>query len=63
MLGYGPDAFGDTAKRLYGLASRLPIGPADRYAVLSAPSAAERLMALGEALDSVTAMVEFQLSE
>jgi len=63
VLGYGPDGSGDTAKRLYGLASRLPIGPADRYAVLSAPSAAERLAALGEALDSVTAMVEFQLSE
>jgi Lon protease-like protein len=63
VLGYGQDASGDNAKRLYALASRLPIGPADRYAVLSAPSAAERLTALKEALDSVAAMVEFQLSE
>ena len=48
---------------LYTLASRLPIGPADRYAVLSAPSVADRLVALSEAVDSVAAMVEFQLSE
>jgi uncharacterized protein len=55
--------FDDTGKRLYALASRLPIGAADRYAVLSAPSAAERLTALSEAVESVAAMVEFQLSE
>jgi uncharacterized protein len=48
---------------LYALASRLPLGPADRYAVLSAPSPAERLAALNEAVDSVTAMIEFELSE
>jgi Lon protease-like protein len=54
---------GGAGQRLYALASRLPIGPADRYAVLSAPSAAQRLTALGEAVDSVAAMVEFQLSE
>jgi hypothetical protein len=45
------------------LASRIPIGTADRYAVLSAPSAADRLAALREAVDSVTEMVKFQLSE
>jgi uncharacterized protein len=53
----------DAAERLYALASRLPIGPADRYAVLSAPSAADRLAALREAVDAVTEMLEFQLSE
>jgi uncharacterized protein len=53
----------DTGKRLYALASRLPLGPADRYAVLSAPSPAARLTALNEAVDSVAAMIEFQLSE
>ncbi len=63
VLAYGPDASGDAGKRLYALASRLPIGPADRHAILAAPSAAERFAALGEAVDSVTAMVEFQLSE
>lgn len=59
----GPQPTGETGQQLYALASRLPIGPADRYAVLSAPSAAERLAALSEAVDSVTAMVEFQLSQ
>jgi Lon protease-like protein len=54
---------GDIGKRLYALASRLPLGPADRYAVLSAPSPAARLAALNEAVDSVAAMIEFQLSE
>jgi Lon protease-like protein len=63
VLGYGARGPRDVGERLYALASRLPIGPADRYAVLSAPSAAQRLAALGEAVDSVTAMVEFQLSE
>jgi Lon protease-like protein len=60
VLGYG-EAGPDEA--LYILASRLPIGTADRYAVLSAPSAADRLAALGEAIDAVAEMVEFQLSE
>ena len=53
----------DTGKRLFALASLLPLGPADRYAVLSAPSAAARLAALTEALDGVAAMIEFQLFE
>ncbi|BBU24582.1 LON peptidase substrate-binding domain-containing protein [Mycobacterium xenopi] len=63
VLGYRRQPAGDAGERLYALASRVPIGPADRYSVLSAPSAAERLAALGEAVDSVAAMVEFQLSE
>jgi uncharacterized protein len=50
-------------ERLYELASRIPIGPADRYSVLSAPSAADRLAALSEAVDSVAAVIEFQLSQ
>jgi uncharacterized protein len=53
----------DAGARLYALASRVPMGQADRYAVLAAPSAADRLTALGEAIDSVAAMIEFQLSE
>jgi uncharacterized protein len=48
---------------LYTLASRLPMGQADRYAVLAAPTVAARVGALSEAVDTVTAMVEFQLSE
>lgn len=53
----------DIGKRLYGLASRVPMGQADKYAVLSAPSVSARVAALSEAVDTVTAMVEFQLSE
>ena len=53
----------DPGLRLYVLASRVPIGAADRYSVLAASSAAERLVALSEAVDSVAAVVEFQLSE
>ena len=48
---------------LYALASRVPMGQADRYAVLSAPSLPARVAALSEAVDTVTAMVEFQLSD
>ncbi|OBJ50194.1 LON peptidase substrate-binding domain-containing protein [Mycobacterium sp. 1423905.2] len=63
LLGDPADSAGDAGKRLYALASRVPMGPADRYAVLAAPSPADRLVALLEAVDSVTAMVEFQLSD
>jgi uncharacterized protein len=59
----GADASGDAAMWLYALASRLPMGQADRYAVLSAPTVAARLAALSEAVETVTAMVEFQLSD
>jgi uncharacterized protein len=52
----------DAGKRLFALASRIPIGAADRYAVLAAPSAAERYAALSEAVDSVAAVIEFQLN-
>lgn len=58
----GPEE-SDVTKRLYGLAARVPMGQADKYAVLAAPSASARLAALSEAVDTVTAMVEFQLSE
>jgi hypothetical protein len=53
----------DPGEWLYALASHIPIGPADRYAVLAAPTAAERLAAMTEALDSVAAIIEFHLSE
>jgi hypothetical protein len=38
------------------------MGQADRYSVLAAPSLAERVAVLTDAIDTVTAMVEFQLS-
>jgi Lon protease-like protein len=53
----------DVGQRLYALASLLPIGQADKYSVLAAPNAAARLDVLDEAVESLTAMVEFQLSE
>ncbi|GFG52763.1 ATP-dependent protease [Mycolicibacterium agri] len=58
----GADDAPDAAMWLYGLAARLPMGQADRYAVLAAPTVAARLAALNEALETVSAMVEFQLS-
>lgn len=59
----GADESGDAAMWLYALTARLPMGQADRYSVLAAPTAAERVSALSDAVDTVTAMVEFQLSE
>lgn len=53
----------DPARRLYNLAARLPMGQADRYSVLAAPSLPARVAALSEAVDTVIAMVEFQLSD
>ncbi|OBE95651.1 LON peptidase substrate-binding domain-containing protein [Mycobacterium sp. 852002-10029_SCH5224772] len=61
MLGHDPDS--PIGQRLFALASRIPIGTADRYTVLAAATAAERLAALREAVDAVAEVVEFQLSE
>lgn len=62
LLG-GPEPGQSAGDRLYALAGRIPIGQADRYAVLAAPSASTRLEALREAVETVAAMVEFQLSD
>lgn len=59
VLGRGHVLGGDAGRRLYFLASRVPMGSADRYAVLAAASAADRLAAVHEAIESVEAMVEF----
>ena len=59
----GADVSGDPAMWLYALAARVPMGQADRYAVLSAPTVAARVAALRDAVETVIAMVEFQLSE
>ncbi len=58
----GADSSGEAGRWLYALAARVPMGQADRYAVLSAPTAAARLDALGDAVETVTAMVAFELS-
>jgi uncharacterized protein len=52
----------DAGSRLYTLAARIPMGQADRYSVLEAPSAAARLAALSDAVETVAALVEFQLA-
>ena len=58
-----PEPGDDAGKRLYALAARIPMGQADRYSVLEAPSAAARLDAMREAVETVAAMVEFQLAD
>ena len=42
---------------------RVPLGQADRHAVLAAPTLSERVDVLIDAIETVAAMVEFQLSE
>lgn len=63
LLGYGETGAEQAGQRLLTLASRIPLGAADKYGVLSAPSAADRLAALDDAVVAVAEMVEFQLSE
>jgi uncharacterized protein len=58
----GADAAPDASMWLYALTTRLPMGQADRYAVLSAPTVAARVTALRDAVETVSALVEFQLS-
>jgi uncharacterized protein len=52
----------DDGIRLYALASRVPIGAADKYAVLAAPGPVQRAAALAEAVETLTAMAMFGLS-
>jgi uncharacterized protein len=47
---------------LYALTARLPMGEADRYSVLAAPTVSARVRALRDAVETVSALVEFQLS-
>lgn len=55
------DLSGDPTTRSYELAARLPIGPTDRQAALSAPNAHSRLAALSASVDDAIAMMEFRL--
>lgn len=63
LLGYAETDTDDAGQRLLTLASRIPLGAADKYSVLSAPSAAARLAVLDEAVVAIAEMVEFQLSD
>jgi Lon protease-like protein len=51
----------DVSLATYQLAARAPIGPADRYRLLAAPSLASRLDTFAEVLDDVEAMLRFRL--
>lgn len=58
-----PEPGEDAGRRLYALAARVPMGQADRYSILAAPSAGDRLDVLRDAVETVAAMIEFQLSD
>lgn len=56
------DISDDPLLATYHLATLAPIGPADRFRLLSAPGPAARLDLLDEILDDVEAMLKFRLS-
>ena len=56
------DISDDPLLATYHLATIAPIGPADRFRLLSAPGPAARLDVLDEILDDVEAMLKFRLS-
>lgn len=56
------DLHDDVGAALFQLAARSPLGPADRYRILAAPSATERCDVLGRALDDAMAVIEFHRS-
>lgn len=61
-LAVDPGTADDPVRHLYALAARVPMGQADRYAVLTAPTLTARVDVLLDAIATVTAMVDFQLS-
>ena len=63
VLAVDPETADDPARHLYALAARVPMGQADRYSVLAAPTLAERIDVVTDAVETVMAMVEFQLAE
>ena len=62
-LAVEPEVADDPSWHIYTLASRVPMGQADRYAVLAAPTLAARVDVLADAIETVSAMVEFQISD
>lgn len=62
-LAVEPEVADDPSRHVYALASRVPMGQADRYALLAAPTLAERVDVFTDALETVAAMVEFQIAE
>ncbi|OZE34938.1 ATP-dependent protease [Rhodococcus sp. 05-2254-5] len=49
------------AEKIWSLASLIPMGQSDRLDILSAPDAPSRLKALDDAIENVTAVVQFRL--
>jgi Lon protease-like protein len=62
-LAVEPEIADDPSRHIYELAARVPMGQADRYAVLAAPTLAERVDVLIDAIETVTALVEFQIAD
>ena len=62
-LAVDDDIADDPSLHVYALASRVPMGQADRYAVLAAPTLSGRVDTLLDAIETVTAMVHFQLTD
>lgn len=53
----------DPGDRLYALATQVPMGQADRQAILAAPGIRERRGALQEAVAGVQSIVDFRLTD
>lgn len=62
-LAVDADTADDPARHVYALAARVPMGQADRYAVLAAPTLARRVETLLDAIETVAAMVEFGIAD
>jgi Lon protease-like protein len=54
-----PAADAADASALYEIAARCPLGAADRYRILAAPSAAERCDVIADALEDAVALLRF----
>jgi hypothetical protein len=52
----------DPVKASYQVGARAPIGAADRYRLLSAPTLESRVEVLATALDDAEAMLRFRLA-
>ncbi|MCW4353737.1 LON peptidase substrate-binding domain-containing protein [Hoyosella sp. YIM 151337] len=53
----------DPALHLYSLADRVPLGDADRYALLAAPGMHARVQVFADALDGLVELAEFGLTK
>jgi len=63
LLAVDAETADDPSRHVWALAAAVPMGPADRYGVLAAPTLADRVGVLLEAIESVTAIVDFGLSQ